>query len=83
MGRFGRKFKNKVLKEQKKAMNKLYKKQGLQRLLSGVANPKAGRTATAEHRRQEWLLLHECQQALHGRVQLSGWLFQSVSYTVF
>ena len=36
MGRFGRKFKNKVLKEQKKAMNKLYKKQGLQRLLSGV-----------------------------------------------
>ena len=36
MGRFSRKFKNKVLKEQKKAMNKLYKKHGLQRLLSGV-----------------------------------------------
>mgnify|MGYP000272964182 CR=1 FL=1 len=36
MGRFSRKFKNKVLKEQKKAMNKLYKKHGLQRILSGV-----------------------------------------------
>ena len=36
MGRFSRKLKNKVLKEQKKAMNKLYKKHGLQRMLSGV-----------------------------------------------
>jgi hypothetical protein len=36
MGKFSRKFKNKVLKEQKKAMNKMYKKHGLQRMLSGV-----------------------------------------------
>ena len=36
MGRFGRKFKNRLVKEQKKAMNKMYKKHGLQRLLSGV-----------------------------------------------
>ncbi|MBM89202.1 MAG: hypothetical protein CMQ41_12575 [Gammaproteobacteria bacterium] len=36
MGRFSRKFKNRIVKEQKKAMNKMYKKHGLQRLLSGV-----------------------------------------------
>jgi len=36
MGRFSRKFKNRLIKEQKKAMNKMYKKHGLQRLLSGV-----------------------------------------------
>jgi len=36
MGKFSRKFKNRILKEQKKAMNKMYKKHGMQRLLSGV-----------------------------------------------
>jgi len=39
MGRFSRRFKNRLVKEQKKALNKIYKKQGMegmQRLLSGV-----------------------------------------------
>jgi hypothetical protein len=39
MGKFSRKFKNRILKEQKKAMNRIYKKQGiegLQRLMSGA-----------------------------------------------
>lgn len=36
MGRFGRKFKNKLVKEQKKAMNKIYKKAGLQGLLDTI-----------------------------------------------
>ena len=33
MGRFSRKFKNRLVKEQKKALNKIYKKQGVQGLL--------------------------------------------------
>ena len=32
MGRFSRRFKNRLVKEQKKALNKIYKKQGLQGL---------------------------------------------------
>ena len=39
MGRFSRKYKNRLMKEQKKAMSRIYKKQGmegLQRLMSGV-----------------------------------------------
>jgi len=34
MGRFSRKYKNKLVKEQKKALNKIYKKQGMQGLLN-------------------------------------------------
>ena len=34
MGKFGRKFRNKLVKEQKKAMNKVYKREGLNGLLS-------------------------------------------------
>ena len=34
MGRFSRKFKNRLVKEQKKALNKIYKKQGMQGLLN-------------------------------------------------
>ena len=36
MGRFGRKYKNKLVKEQKKALNKIYKKQGMQGLLNSM-----------------------------------------------
>ena len=34
MGRFSRKFKNRLVKEQKKALNKIYKREGLNGLLS-------------------------------------------------
>jgi len=34
MGRFSRKFKNRLVKEQKKALNRIYKKQGMQGLLN-------------------------------------------------
>ena len=36
MGSFSKKFKKKLVKEQKKAMNKIYKKAGLQGLLDLV-----------------------------------------------
>ena len=36
MGKFARKFRNRLAKEQKKALNKIYRKQGLQGLLSNV-----------------------------------------------
>lgn len=34
MGRFGRNFKKRLVKEQKKALNKIYKKQGMKGLLN-------------------------------------------------
>lgn len=34
MGKFSRTFKNRLVKEQKKALNKIYRKQGMQGLLS-------------------------------------------------
>ena len=37
MGRFSRKFKNRLVKEQKKAMNKIYKRVGMEGLLSTLA----------------------------------------------
>ena len=36
MGKFARKFRNRLVKEQKKALNKIYRKQGLQGLLNNV-----------------------------------------------
>jgi hypothetical protein len=36
MGRFSRKYKNKLIKEQKKALNKIYKKAGLQGLMDTI-----------------------------------------------
>ena len=36
MGRFSRKFRNRLVKEQKKALNKIYKRAGLQGLLDTI-----------------------------------------------
>ena len=36
MGRFSRKFKNRLVKEQKKALSKIYKRQGMQGLLNNI-----------------------------------------------